>query len=78
LRWWDHWLKGIDSGIMDEPMLRSWMLDSARPSVSHPERPGHWVSNTSWPPSNCTQQRFFLNPDGLGLEAGKETLLDHQ
>ncbi len=78
LRWWDHWLKGIDSGIMDEPMLRSWMLDSARPSVGHPERPGHWVSNTSWPPSNCSQQRFFMNPDGLGLEAGKEKLLDHQ
>ena len=22
LRWWDHWLKGIDTGVMDEPMLR--------------------------------------------------------
>jgi hypothetical protein len=25
VRWWDHWLKGIDSGIMAEPMLRAWM-----------------------------------------------------
>jgi hypothetical protein len=27
LRWWDHWLKGIDTGIMDEPMLRVWMQE---------------------------------------------------
>ena len=28
LRWWDHWLKGIDTGIMDEPVLRAWMQDA--------------------------------------------------
>jgi putative CocE/NonD family hydrolase len=27
LRWWDHWLKGEDTGIMDEPMLRAWVED---------------------------------------------------
>src|SRR5690606_38978645 len=27
IRWWDHWLKGLDTGIMDEPMLRAYMLD---------------------------------------------------
>ena len=21
LRWWDYWLKGVDTGVMDEPML---------------------------------------------------------
>ncbi len=30
LRWWDHWLKGADTGIMDEPMLRAWMQDPVR------------------------------------------------
>ena len=29
LRWWDHWLKGIDTGIMDEPAARFWMPDAA-------------------------------------------------
>ena len=28
LRWWDHWLKGIDTGIMDEP--RAARLDPGR------------------------------------------------
>jgi hypothetical protein len=24
----DHWLKGIDTGVMDKPMLRAWMTES--------------------------------------------------
>ena len=31
LRWWDHWLKGRDTGIMDEPMLRVWMQEPVAP-----------------------------------------------
>ena len=27
LRWWDYWLKGIDTGIMSEPKLRVWIQD---------------------------------------------------
>ena len=26
LRWHDHWLKGIDTGIMDEPPVRYWVM----------------------------------------------------
>ena len=32
LRWWDHWLKGVDTGVMDEPMLRVWMQESVPPA----------------------------------------------
>ena len=32
LRWWDYWLKGIDTGVMDEPMLRAWMTESVKPA----------------------------------------------
>jgi predicted acyl esterase len=49
LRWWDHWLKGIDTGVMDEPMLRVWMQDAVEPSPAYPERPGRWVAEHSWP-----------------------------
>ena len=43
LRWWDHRLKGVDTGIMDEPQLRAWIQDSAPPATSYAERPGRWV-----------------------------------
>ncbi len=39
LRWWDHWLKGADTGIMDEPMLRVWMQElDPRPANSRQTR----------------------------------------
>ena len=34
LRWWDYWLKGIDTGVMDEPMLRAWMTESVKPALA--------------------------------------------
>ena len=40
LRWWDHWLKGIDTGIMDEPVLRAWMQESVRPATTYARAPG--------------------------------------
>ncbi|WP_442582877.1 CocE/NonD family hydrolase [Mesorhizobium sp. ASY16-5R] len=49
LRWWDHWLKDIDNGIMDEPVLRAWMQESVRPATTYPERTGRWIAETSWP-----------------------------
>ena len=50
LRWWDHWLKGVETGVMDEPMLRAWMTDSVKPATYHKELPGRWVGEPSWPP----------------------------
>jgi len=37
LRWWDYWLKGIDTGVMDEPMLRAWMTEAQnrRPTTTN-------------------------------------------
>jgi putative CocE/NonD family hydrolase len=60
LRWWDHWLKGIDTGIMDEPALRVWMQDSVPPTTSYIERPGRWVAEPAWPSPNVAERRFNL------------------
>lgn len=48
-RWWDHWLKDVDTGIMDEPMLRVWMMDDIPPSKLVPSWPGRWVAEATWP-----------------------------
>jgi uncharacterized protein len=65
LRWWDHWLKGIDTGVMDEPMLRAWMMDSVKPASHHEELPGRWVAEPSWPAPEVKSRRLFLTDDGL-------------
>ena len=67
LRWWDYWLKGIDTGIMDEPMLRVWLQDSAPPSTLHGERPGRWVAESSWPSPGIGPHRYHLH-DGHRLD----------
>lgn len=62
LRWWDHWLKGTESGVMHEPMLRVWMQDSMPPTTSYEVRPGRWVGESAWPSANIQQQNFSLQP----------------
>src|SRR5262249_8058200 len=67
LRWWDHWLKGQDTGIMAEPMLRAWMSESVVPADHHETLPGRWVAEPTWPPAR-EPQRLYLTGRGLVLE----------
>jgi uncharacterized protein len=65
LHWWDHWLKGIDTGVMEEPMLRAWMTESVKPATHHEILPGRWVGEPSWPPPAIVHHCLFLTDDGL-------------
>ena len=69
LRWWDTWLKGIETGVMDEPQLRIWMQDSIPPKTFYPSLPGRWVAEPSWPPPSVTPTRFAMNPGRLAPAA---------
>ncbi|MEE6280848.1 CocE/NonD family hydrolase [Georgenia sunbinii] len=65
VRWWDHWLKGIDTGLDGEPMVRAWMQDSVPPSASYEDRPGRWVAEESWPSPRIEERSFTLTRHGL-------------
>jgi len=65
VRWWDHWLKGVDTGIMEEPMLRAWVQDSVPPKTDYAIRPGHWVAENEWPPNAQEQKAYYLNKQQL-------------
>lgn len=69
VRWWDHWLKGRDTGIMEEPMYRVWMQESVRPRPDYDTRPGRWLAEPSWPSPNVEARNYVLNNGGLGREA---------
>ncbi|MFP5330992.1 MAG: CocE/NonD family hydrolase [Acidimicrobiia bacterium] len=64
VRWWDQWLKGKDTGIMDEPMLRTWMQDPVAPAPAYEYRPGRWVAEPAWPSPNVAHRTLGLSPDG--------------
>jgi putative CocE/NonD family hydrolase len=65
VRWWDHWLKGIDTGIMDEPKLRLWVQEAVEPRSFHAIRPGRWVSEPAWPSPNVAERRLSLGAGTL-------------
>lgn len=66
LRWWDQWLKGIDTNIMDEPMLRAWIEEPVRPASYNEVKPGRWVAETQWPPRGQEMLELGLSPGVLG------------
>ncbi len=76
LRWWNHWLKGADTGIMAEPVLRVWMQESVPPRPSYKHRPGRWVTEPRWPSSRIMLQRYWLDPGRLNTAPTAETQLD--
>jgi len=65
LRWWDHWLKGMDTGVMEEPMLRAWMTESVKPANHHDALPGRWVAEVCWPAREVMSRRLVLTDEGL-------------
>ena len=78
LRWWDHWLKGRDTGIMAEPMLRAYMGEDI-PAASHYEHcPGRWVAESVWPSPRIETRSLHLNRSGLGEAAETERALCHR
>jgi len=74
VRWWTQWLRGIDTGIMDEPMLRVFMEERTAAEVWPSDVPGRWVSESTWPSANIAPRTYFLNPDGLTDKAGAEVV----
>ncbi len=74
LRWWDKWLKGIETGIMDEPQYRVWLEDPAPPLAYYEQRAGRWVAEPGWPSPNVKAEVLALDAGGrLSPKPGPES-----
>ena len=71
LRWWDWHVKGKQSGIDSEPLLRAYLQDPMPPNAGYDFRPGRWVGETHWPSQNIDHRAFALTAgrDGLAMQA---------
>ncbi len=65
VRWWDHWLNGRETGIMEEPPVRVWMQESQPAQPQYAEWPGRWVAEDCLPSPHITPQRWHLEPGHL-------------
>ena len=69
LRWWDHWLKGIDTGVEDDPDYRAYLMDGMRPATWVLERPGRWIAEKTGATSHLSAQTLHLTDRGLSHDA---------
>ncbi len=78
VRWWDHCLKGVQTGIMDEPRLQVWMQDAVPPDAGYRDRPGRWIAESGWPAPSVSVRSYALGDGTLGEEAGEAKSLRHE
>ena len=50
LRWYDYWLKGIDTGILDEPRVRYWLMGA-----------NEWRTGEDWPLPQTQWVEYYLS-----------------
>lgn len=65
LRWWDRWLKDIDTGVEDDPAYRAYVMDSMAPAAQLSQRPGRWVAEAEWPAASVTTRKLALGDGTL-------------
>ncbi|TDE36754.1 CocE/NonD family hydrolase [Antarcticimicrobium sediminis] len=65
LRWWDRWLKGIDTGVEGDPDYRAYLMDGLRPATWYAERPGRWISEPEGATSHIPIETLHLSEAGL-------------
>ncbi len=65
IRWWKHWLNGEQTGIMDEPMLTSYLQDAVQPASWYAQRPGRWTADLAWPAQSVNEQMWCMGQLGL-------------
>ena len=53
LRWFDHYLRGVDNGVDREPGLDYFVIGD-----------NHWHHAAGWPPAHVAATRFFLHSHG--------------
>ncbi len=63
VRWWDYWLKGRDTGVLNDPKLVIYMQHWHPPDPNLPNVPGEWRREDSWPPHDVRDTVLYPQPD---------------
>jgi hypothetical protein len=65
LRWFDHWLKGIDTGMMAEPPVTLFVRHWRKPSLlTLEDAAGRWQNEVAWPPEDVQPRAFYFDAHG--------------
>ena len=67
LRWFDHWLKGMDNGVDREPPVRIYVMGGGDAHKTPEGRlfvGGHWRDEREWPPARAVATPYYLHSNG--------------
>ena len=67
LRWFDRWLKGMDTGVDQDPSVRIFVMgggDGHKNKEGRLGHGGHWRNEEEWPLSRAKAVSYYLHPDG--------------
>jgi putative CocE/NonD family hydrolase len=68
LRWFDHWLKGIDNGVDREPPVRIYVMGGGDAHKTPEGRifvGGHWRDEQEWPLARTAPTPYYLHSNGV-------------
>ncbi len=63
-RFFAHWLRNEDTGIMKEPPVQVYMQETYKPDRRVDIIPGSWRGDSAFPSSGATESVFYLEEDG--------------
>jgi uncharacterized protein len=69
LKWFDHWLKGVDNGVMNEPPVAVFVRGWQAPSLLCLEDAGTWRNEATWPPARMRPATMYLSGGGRLADA---------
>lgn len=77
VRWLDHWCRGADTGIMDEPPIAVYMQETGSLAPDRLDSPGRWRGEVAWPAPGATERTFALAAGGTLVPGGSEVSAGH-
>jgi uncharacterized protein len=72
LRWWDFHIKGINTGVNNDPDYRVYVMDAYKPGSFPKHIDGRWIAENYWGHGNVETKIWHLSKSGVSTEAGKE------
>lgn len=69
IRWWQHWLLGVETGVMDGPVLRAYMPYRTLSEVYPAQIPGRWVDEHTWPSLDDRRQTLHFGKGSLSASS---------
>src|SRR5262249_19059623 len=76
LKWFDQFLKGVDTGVLKEPPVTIFVRQYQPPAPMYLEERGFWRHENEWPPARTKERPMYLGPGGSLVPAAADAAKD--